>query len=439
MSLTALAQFVNALAESGQAIVTESSAPAVTIDGLTEANALAVADLVAGAGYACKVLDATPQAYEIEDLALGVEPYRIVFRKPEYPDTAGFISIDAFAKWCGAGMPAMQVLVGCAADEGFVTEAFSVNSWDSPGSPRQSAPRKQPTKLVRDSSTLALVPADVRRFLLSDVETTSSTSTFFLSWRQVATEQLVYCVASEVTASEVEFLGPPRLKFPLAHASQAAKSASTSFRILQDAVTWIYDSEREAELRHRLFAQELARIAYNQCQTLEEAISLHAQHALEGARIAYSFSVQDLARDSLKSLSELRKAVVEETQKLVETARQVALAGAGALFYALGLFAARTLAAEIDTSLLQLMAFVGLAYVWVILFANYRQVSQQAALRQHWKTKLYRYLSEAEYRELVGQPTGAAERFLRIEIWVVFLVATAVFGLAIAYFGSHST
>jgi hypothetical protein len=70
-------------------------------------------------------------------------------------------------------------------------------------------------------------------------------------------------------------------------------------------------------------------------------LSAHLDHALESAKIAYQMALSSNSRDTLAALTDLRKAVTDETAQLTGLSRQLSTAVAGALATGIGLVAAR--------------------------------------------------------------------------------------------------
>jgi hypothetical protein len=352
----------------------------------------------------------------------------VSFSKPEVGQGVAFISTAAFKDWLKAPESCGTVFVASATST-FKTEGFVVAPWGWDGQGAIAVARKSPRALVRARGAVEAIPDDLRPFLLVEGGEVPWKDVAFSAWLPIATRSCCASLADEVASADdkVSFAGPPRLELEHVSSSTIHELGSSGFLSVQRVARWVYDLDREAELRHGLFVQEFARLSQSK-GSLAKELERTAETALDGAKIAYGFSIQEMSRDALKGLSDLRKAIVDETQKVAESTRQLALSAAGAEFYALGLLAAR-LTSTVPAWLIDCMAGVGLAYVLVVLYINWRYLSQQQELRGVWKMKLYRYLTDAEYKEMVSDPTSKAEGVLWIMMVAVLIVSVLTFGV----------
>jgi len=312
--------------------VAENALPLVSVYGLQPELTRQLIAHLQDANIAFRVVDAAEQELERHALDAGVAPFSVSFSKPVSEEAVCFLSTEAFGSWLQSPSATSSVWVA-ACTQAFATEAFKVSGWGELGTLASTLPRKSPRRVVRDASGRSLVPSDLRPFLLADGAAMPSGDSVYEVWAAHAAEQLVLALATEVLPdNRVEFLGPPRLTIARFESADSPELVDW-LEPLQGAARWIYDVEREVDLRHRLFGQEFARLAYGET-AIGDAFARCGASAEEGARIAYSFHVHEISKDALKSLSDLRKTVSEDTQKTFESARQVALSAAGALFYA---------------------------------------------------------------------------------------------------------
>lgn len=425
--MKALGTFVDWLTDQGAGRVSESHLSAVTVDALSRQNTETLHRLLHEAGLATTVVDAVGDTIADGDLEAGEAPFAVTFSKPQVDDELFFVGRRAFGLWLMAPTPASIVRVSCC-EVAFRTEAFQVGSPDTISSPAAARMRKSPRRVVRDITGGHVVPADVCPYLLDEGSQSPRGDRAFEEWLARAASRIALTLPNEVhSGPRLEFSGPPR--YAVDWLDPDAKPAVVGwFEPLQEAVRWVYDIDREVELRHRLYTQEFARLAYGE-NSLSEAILKCTVSALEGARIAYAFHLQEISKDALKGLTDLRKAVADDTQKVFEATRQLCLSAAGALFYAVGLLAARA-ATAIPPLLFGGLLLLGMAYVGMIIMVNERAMSHQRQLRSVWRSKLYRYLTEAEFAQLVQEPTTRAEKLLTTSMWMVLGLAALVFAAA---------
>ena len=422
--MKALATFVDTLISTGGGHVAENALPAIRTYGLQAEAARQIIALLDEAGQTYQVVDAAEQELGGHELDSGVAPYSVSFAKPVRENEVWFLSTDAFDKWMSSPVATSIVRVATCTQV-FTTEAFRVSSWDNVQDAIAAKVRKSPRRVVRDASGRSLVPPDVRPFLLTEGATIPSGDAVCETWAAHAAAQLLLALATEVLSDDrVEFLGPPRLTIARFDPSESAELVDW-LEPIQEAARWVYDVDREVDLRHRLFSQEFARLAYG-ATSIGEAARRFGPSALEGAKITYGFHVNEISKDALKSLADLRKAVSEDTQKIFESVRQVALSAAGAMFYAAGLVAAK-MASPIGTGVFHFLLLIGMTYIGVVIIVNRRVIAQQQDLRAIWRSKVYRYLTDDEYKAMVSEPNRRAELLLVVMLCCVLVVAGGTF------------
>ena len=180
-------------------------------------------------------------------------------------------------------------------------------------------------------------------------------------------------------------------------------------------------------MRHVLLAAEIARSG----ALVESAGTFLKQNladALDSAKIAYEMAIAETGRDTLKVLSDLRKAVTEETAKLSDMGRQLNAAVAAALATGIGLMAARV-ATNAPPSLIAVVMVVVAIYVATVIFSGVQFMRLQGQLRKEWQHRLYRFLPKEEYKKMVVMPTRRAEHTFA---WTAGLGGIAVVVLTVA-------
>lgn len=272
--------------------------------------------------------------------------------------------------------------------------------------PREAPP--SPREVVRVLDNGERFPDDLGRWLLRDPATTIA-GRGIQPWRKMAMERVGQALADEIEPDgKLLFRGPPATRFapeaePLVEAS--------ALEAIQQAALWMVHNPLEIENRHALLAAEIARAALSG-GSVSDLASI-ARPALEGARIAYNFGATQQSRDTLKALSELRKAVSDETAKLAESARTLATAVAGSVLANIGIIVARlslpATSSWVPTAAIAL-GIVLVIYVGTITWSGVHYLKLQQTLRSEWRNRLYRFLDEAEYKRMVTDPVARAER-----------------------------
>ncbi|PNG32239.1 hypothetical protein A1395_22305 [Pseudomonas protegens] len=156
--------------------------------------------------------------------------------------------------------------------------------------------------------------------------------------------------------------------------------------------------------------------------------------ALDCGKIAYQMAVSEITKDTLKSLGDLRKAVTEEASNATDATRQAIAAISTALTVGMGLIAAR-LTLQINPYLISLVMAVAFGYTTLNVVSGRKFINIQRQLRRDWQSKLYRFLSESEYKKMVGNPINQAESFFyRISCQGLTMLGAAALGIAVFAF-----
>lgn len=422
----ALAQFVDWLTTDAAASISESPDSQVTISGLEAPEATALLDLLAPTQWPHEIVDASDFPTSATTLSEDLAPYSVTFSKPPCTDGIAFLSTEAFGRWLSAlQLPnegESTIVRVAASTRPFRTQRLSIGPWQEDLVPAPFVASKPVHELVRVLGDTPRVPQDVGALLLCAPEAVPPDDAVFRTWLQIAYPALVLALAGEVENHRLVFPGPPRLTLAIDGTWPMEGLGLTGFADLQAAAAWVYEAKATAETRHRLFMAEFARVV-EPSSSVAAAVVQGAALALEGARISYQYGLNDQSKDALKNLSDLRKSVMDETAKIIETGRQLALNTAGALFYGLGLLAGKLLS-SISPWVLDAMGVLGALYLGAIIGTNYQFLRQQRSQRLVWRKKLYRYLTNDEYADLVATPVRASERTVE-----VVLVAALVLGV----------
>lgn len=429
MSEIELATAIDKLVTSGEAFVSET-ADRVIVSKLALAPAKQIVDLVNKAGLAPHVYDGENADWTDTDLVAAFEPFRVTFSKPTPNDGELLIlTNDSFADFLKSEstFPVWRIaLIG----ETIRTEGRTYINWHEKVEAPTPLKKKSPRSLVREATGNRIVPQDISAWLLIDPTFLPKTEAAMV-W---AAESIALCLKSladeiDSETSELKFKGPPRLVLNLGDEPKGyfEHLGSQAFSTLQQATSWVFENEREAEVRHILFACEVARSSGASDGDLAH-LGKNLLPAFEGAKIAYQMSIAEVGKETLKSLADLRKSVTEDTSKVTEGTRQLAAAVAGALALGFGLIAARLSTTTPRWLLITVMAIVVL-YVITIIFSGYDFIRLQRTLRKQWQSRLYRFLPQSEYDVMVAQPTAHAERTFvwtaAIGLFAVLLIACA--------------
>lgn len=439
MSHQKLASLLNDLSCKGQALITEGNTTLIVSDLPADA-ARSITQAAFAAAWEITLFDSAGGETEVEDGDEAFGPFRAELVKPlpkGHDQTAAlYLATEAgFRAFLDNGHPASRWYV-LGLLKSFNTRARAYSDWGVDESYIESQATKSPRLLVKESADIRSVPEDVRHWLLAEGHELEEADRLHMVWATNAFDALSRCFANEIdaTGSKLSFKGPPKLSLMLAEAHDGAKQITLDdFKVVQDAAVWVFDNAREAEVKHILLSAEIARSG----RTDGEALQYFRENlaaALDCAKIAYQMAVSEITKDTLKSLGDLRKAVTEETSKATEATRQAIAAISTALTVGLGLIVAR-LTLQINPYLISLVMAVAFGYTTLNVMSGRKFINIQRQLRQDWQSKLYRFLSEPEYKKMVGDPIEQAESFFySVSYKGLTMLGAAALGIAVFAF-----
>jgi len=419
-----LAAAIDRLVAANEAFVAETP-ERVTLShlGLPSANELRA--LISQAGLIALVYDGANEDWSNRDLVEAYAPYRITFAKPTASENELLVLTNtAFSAFLRNENPAAVWRIALLGASIF-TEGRTYTSWADKAPAPLAVKKKSPRSLVREASGNRIVPPTVAPWTLVDSSFVPLSEAAVL-WANASIAACLRSLADDIDSEsgELKFKGPPRLTFKLHDQPNKYfdELGSAGFAALHLATAWVFENEREAEVRHILFACEVAR-SNGAADNELPLFGRNLMPALDGAKIAYQMSIAEVGKDTLKSLADLRKSVTEDTSKVTEGTRQVAAAVAGTLALGFGLIAARLSTSTPRWLLITVMIIVVL-YVTAIIFSGYDFIRLQRSIRKQWQSRLYRFLPPAEYELMVATPIAHAEK--------TFKVTACVGGLAVA-------
>lgn len=423
-SPSSLAELVNDFERAGRCRVTETEEEVVVAEA-SYTDARAVHDEAVQHGLIVSAEDATDVQHDSlsEDLA-DFGPFKLFIKKP-----APTIN-DAIILFTHAGLkhwlvtddrPHTLIVAGLKAP--IETYGVLLTTWSDREKFVPKVGVTNPRRIVRDLGSSGVLPDDLAPWLVRDVDALTIDSEPARIWARRSADYLIASIADEIkTDGSLVFRGPPLREFQRPE-HVFDRGSVDDFRDLQGLVGWVYENSSEAETRRSLVSAELSSSGYGG----NDLATMFPQCAavLQGARIAHQMGLKKLSMDALKSLSDLRKAVSDEASKLAESVRQLAAAVTGAVFAGVGVIAARlTLAIDVPAFrwVMMVLALVLLLYVTAVILSGWQFLKIQQQLRTRWRKRLYRYLSDEEYEDLVVRPSKAAET----GFWTAALISAVV-------------
>ncbi|WP_225771154.1 hypothetical protein [Inquilinus sp. Marseille-Q2685] len=416
--------FVNQLAENGSL---DERLDRVDVRGLAGASLIAelreVARLWQDGGFGSfEALDALGDDLDLATLSEVEGELRLIITKRSTDTTSYFLTpqgvrhllIDA-----GRVAKTRRVLVAEAFDA-FQTVSCSFEPWITMVEDITEPCRLQgvvPRRIVRDQ--LAQVPLSIGPILLDSAP--AQASTVFEVWRAVAAPQLLTTLCDEIWSVDgvttIALSGPRRRRLI---ADFDAVLPERDLGPAMEAASWIYDSGRDVETRHTLFTYELAR-EWPADTPFALGFAARVPDALEAAKSAFRMHVREASKETLKSLQDLRKSLSEDVARMVTQTRElVATTWRDFLVVVAALLGRMALVSSSKSSELDAAEWLLIGTAIYLTFSIIITIASNASFmrlaresRAEWKTKLYGFLDEKDFKKLAADPLDKAERIYR--------------------------
>lgn len=321
-------------------------------------------------------------------------------------------------------------------DIGFQTRAFEVEPWvDVPKTiecPRRNrkldaGPRRQ----VRCHSPELMAPISLEPWINAGIAPDNGQAVEI--WRDVAAQMIVRSLPNDLYREgeifKVGLSGQPPRRLDLG----LFRSNEIQFKILQEAATWLYLEGDDIDVRHTFLSAELAR-EWAPDVTFYAGLASRLPRALESARLVYKAHLRSGSKDTLKALADLRKVLSEEVQKLLQQSRDLSSAVWRDVAIAIGVLAVRFAmdgirASQVTTefgAIYCLVAlYIGVSYA-ITVSTNNKFLAIVETSRRSWRTKLYSFLDDDDYKILADKPLGDAIAAYRTTQWITTLVVLVV-------------
>jgi hypothetical protein len=429
-NLIALGKLLDEWEDSGRIGIVESEG-SITIGKLSSDDATEIGTHVASLAWEIEISDEAGEAHSTSELEDDLGPYRATIHKKSDGPGIRLLTKKGFGDFL-----ANDKIEGIC-ELSFATVAFAsgLASFCPIGTADLFSPANQtksPKELVRSASNENFVPRDIRGVILrNEVSEVLWSDCAFQVFAKFSAPRLVCALASEVFGNnEVAFLGPPRAAWSLDLNNLTGDLTALGFENLQSAASWIYEDISTSEQRHAMYASEFAMSA-NRLDLIGHAFSTMGRDILNGARLAFQLSQSELIRETIKTQGELRKSIVDDTTKAAETCRSLVGATAVAIATGISLVAARA-ASTAEPWVLSAVAFIVAIYLFVVTLSGWAQLNVQRSLREQWRKRLYRFIPDDDYNEMVLKPTKAAEGPYHLIGAASLLVCALLAGAAIA-------
>ncbi|MBM3927180.1 MAG: hypothetical protein FJ335_01780 [Sphingomonadales bacterium] len=322
-------------------------------------------------------------------------------------------------------------------NEPIVTLGVNTVPWrsgDVDAAPRPASAYPSPRRFARTIAGDSRAPAEIGSWLLDGDPDRRDEP--FLLWRGAAADAVRRSLASEIYdvdgTTRVVLAGSPTRRLNLGDGDETVES----FTALQEAARWLFVEGRDVELRHTLLAGELAR-EWRDEQPLAAGLPGRLPVALESAGLAYRAHVQHGSRETIKSLSDLRKTLAEEIGKVTQQTRDLSsglwrdvAVAIVTIAFRLSMDATKSTATPVYSIVLLLVAAYIVVSQVVTVKSSRAFLKVAADARAQWRDKGYAYLSDSEFDALAGTPLKEARKVYdgveRAANWVAGLVAAGL-------------
>ena len=285
-----------------------------------------------------------------------------------------------------------------------------------------------PRSYTKDFTGAGLVASDLRPWMVRSLPAREGAA--FCAWRLASCRRLLAATCDQVSGTPdrpaYHFSGPPTRVAKL-----TAAALPSLFERLQSGAAWSFGAAKDADTRHLLLASEWARTWQ------ADAPTRFGENSLGSAKSAYAAYVKSGSKETLKALTDLRKAVAEETQKISQRASDLA----GAIWKDLAIagvpFLVKILPDSTKTSfpyaipVVAVIAAVFLIFSYVVqVWINGQFFNRQESSRQPWKEALGGALSADEIAGISDRPiAGSIKDYGRVRTAVGIVYVLLVFFL----------
>ena len=325
--------------------------------------------------------------------------------------------------------------------EGFRTRGHVVEPWvDIPAAAAAPEPRTEagPRRVVRSQSPDLMAPSRIEPYVAASAKVEGAAAP---AWREAAATMISLALPNELyrdgPGAMAMLAGQPPRKLALKGTGHGADG----FEAQQAAAAWVYLEGADVEVRHTFLSAELSR-EWTAGESFLSGLPKRVGPALDSARLLYKAHLRAGSKDTLKALSDLRKTLSDEVQKLLQQSRDLSAAvwrdvavAIGALVVRLAVDAAKGgIGGGSGFAWLYAVvaAYVGISYA-VSVSTNRRFLGVAERSRSAWRTRLYGFLDDADYDALADGPlTEAMAAYRRAEGRTTVIVGVVVVFMLLA-------
>lgn len=333
---------------------------------------------------------------------------------------------------------------------GFETQGYEIRPWTSiPAKIEHLNETRNPINAqsyIKFYSSEFMPTSDIASWILGKKPVAEDV--FFKKWLQVSCTMLSRTLVNELLADEQKSIcltGKPPKKLLFGD-----PDLISDYSVLQVVINWIFIEGNEVELKHTFLTSELARewpenISF--CEGLLKKLPM----AYESAKLLYKAHIRSSSKETIKSLSDLRKTLAEDTQKIISQSKDITSSLWKDLALVISLFAIKyaldASKVTISNNIFPYMFFALSLYIFIsqatTLFINNNYFKILDDTRIAWRDKLYGFLDDTDYENLAVTPLRKAYRSYRIiavlVVILTFVISFAMIVLGFSMLDEHAT
>lgn len=333
-------------------------------------------------------------------------------------------------------------------DVPFNTVSMEVTPWEEEPKERPLSELKRTSKVhsyVKKFTFDRVLPSSVEPWVLVSQVVENDAS--FDIWMEISIGFLSLAIVNEIYVADGEGLSiclsgkPPKT---LAFVKEELNK--DVFLILQESISWVYLQGEEVEMKHTFLSNELAR-EWPQNISYTNGLLIRLPLALQSARLLYKAHIRSSSKETIKSLSELRKNLTDDVQKIVNQTKDISTALWKDVALALGTVVLKysTDAAKfrhlhnIYSYILYALAIYFLISFSISIITNHQFNKIAEKNRETWRTKLYAFLDDADYNSLAEKPIKKATDTYHLicKIGSILVIATSLTLFIIGFSENH--
>lgn len=265
-------------------------------------------------------------------------------------------------------------------------------------------------KIIKDSTGTKL--PSIAEFWIRKNPEPKDESNIYKKWRKQAflESQILFC--SEIWSHEegTLLILNGANKHEVLIEAQATEISSSKFNHLTESLNWITEIERESEIRHSLIVTRLAARLKESETKWPTSLLTYVKNCLSDAKNDYRAHVNSKVAETLKSIGEIRKAIAEESSKVVERTHGLSSTLFKDIAISFGAISIRLVTASSTSLKNETLLLILLSILWIIsnlyltASINSRYIISLAKSRVAWNRKVNQKIPTSEFKELSEKP-----------------------------------